>query len=289
MKQVLALLRGEPLPGKEAIPYLGRSRRLEEVIDIAARDKIALNVGGTWYYREGWRIRRRSARIGLRQKAWKYRARLVHGSGWVFPNQVGAGGVAVAPRLSFHPANRRHPAHAPAVTGRWEAAGPASPPTGQRPTQTPGQSRRQHRAACSAGGLGHPGHSQVVGSQNRYQPVGRLGNVGLPRQPADYAGCVDASTAFRSRNCATSAPACRPRSGPSCRSRCRPKETRRDEHQFPKLNHRRSLGGPDPRHRRSDRDLDGHFRPARELVADPTPEPPQYIAKRLSPTGCWPK
>ena len=52
MKQVLALLRGEPLPGKEAIPYLGESDVYEEVLNVAADDKIALNVGGTWYYRE---------------------------------------------------------------------------------------------------------------------------------------------------------------------------------------------------------------------------------------------
>ena len=101
MKSVLALLRGEPLPGQEAIPYLGEGDVLEEVIDIAARDKIALNVGGTWCYREGGESED-TARQRLRQKAFKtgqdlYLIRLG------LPNQVGSGGVAVTPPVVISP------------------------------------------------------------------------------------------------------------------------------------------------------------------------------------------
>jgi hypothetical protein len=95
MKLVLALLRGEPLPGKEAIPYLGQSQVLEEVLAVASRDKIALNVGGTWFCREASESED-VALLRLRQKAWRtgndlYLIKLG------LPNQVGGGGVVVPP------------------------------------------------------------------------------------------------------------------------------------------------------------------------------------------------
>ena len=64
MQQVFALLRGEPLPGKEAIPYQGESEVYEEVLKVAASDNIAINVGGTWHCRGRRRVSR-GGRLGL--------------------------------------------------------------------------------------------------------------------------------------------------------------------------------------------------------------------------------
>ena len=52
MGQVLALLRAEPLPSTQAIPYLGELATYEKVLGLASEDKIALNIGGSWYHRE---------------------------------------------------------------------------------------------------------------------------------------------------------------------------------------------------------------------------------------------
>ena len=131
MKQVFALLRGEPLPGQEAIPYLGEGDVLEEVIDIAARDKIALNVGGTWYYREGGESED-TARQRLRQKAFKtgqdlYLIRLG------LPNQVGSGGVAVVPPVVVPPVAAAQARQRPVIVDRPVEMGltvPALQPTG---------------------------------------------------------------------------------------------------------------------------------------------------------------
>jgi hypothetical protein len=130
MKQVLALLRGEPLPGKEAIPYLGESDVYEEVLNVAADDKIALNVGGTWYYREAGESET-AALHRLRQKAWRTGHDL-HMIRLGMPNQVGTGGVTVAPPVVAQPGQ------SPAVPGTG-TAGPVLPPTGQPPVQPPGQ------------------------------------------------------------------------------------------------------------------------------------------------------
>lgn len=69
MQQVFALLRGEPLPGEEAIPCLGESEVYEEVLKVAADDKIAINVGGTWHCREASE-NDEAALYRLRQRAW---------------------------------------------------------------------------------------------------------------------------------------------------------------------------------------------------------------------------
>lgn len=122
MKLVLALLRGEPLPGKEAIPYLGQSQVFEEVLTVASRDKIALNVGGTWFCREASESED-VALLRLRQKAWRtgndlYLIKLG------LPNQVGGSGVVVPP-----------PGNGPVVTPPG-GTGPTvvMPPGGNGPT-----------------------------------------------------------------------------------------------------------------------------------------------------------
>ncbi len=93
VKQVLALLRGEPLPGKEAIPYGGEPETYEDLLSLAAQDKIALNVGGNWYCREAGETEQESLQR-IRQKAWRT-GRDLHQVKLGLPSQVGGGGIAV--------------------------------------------------------------------------------------------------------------------------------------------------------------------------------------------------
>ena len=136
MKQVLALLRGEPLPGKEAIPYLGESDVQEEVLNVAALDKIALNVGGTWYCRESGESQE-AALHRLRQKAWRTGHDL-HIIRLGLPSQVGTGGVTITPPVIPSPGQPPAPG-TPPVTPGTGAAGPVSPTTGPSPAQPLGQ------------------------------------------------------------------------------------------------------------------------------------------------------
>ncbi len=48
MKQALSLLR-DPSPGTNLIPYLGDKDVYEQVLRVAAKDRIAINRNGTWY------------------------------------------------------------------------------------------------------------------------------------------------------------------------------------------------------------------------------------------------
>jgi len=136
MKQVLALLRGEPLPGKEAIPCLGESEVQEEMLNVAAADKIALNVGGTWYYRDAGESET-AALHRLRQKAWRT-GHDFHMIRLGLPSQVGTGGVTVAPPAAAPPGQQPAPGIPPAAPGTG-GAGPVSAPTGQPPAQPLGQ------------------------------------------------------------------------------------------------------------------------------------------------------
>ncbi len=95
VKQVLDLLRGEPLPGKEALPYQGEPETYEDILDVAAKDKIALNVGGTLYCRNGGESEP-AALQRLRQKTWKTGHDL-HMIKLVPRSDVGGDGIAVVP------------------------------------------------------------------------------------------------------------------------------------------------------------------------------------------------
>jgi hypothetical protein len=140
MREVLTLLRGEPLSGQAALPYLGQADVLEDVIAIAARDKIALNVGGTWYCRDGGESES-AALQRLRQKAFKtgqdlYLIRLG------LPNQVGSGGVAAPPTGAAPPAQPPAPGGGPppvAPPGGSGAAPPAPAPLVPGLTPPPAQ------------------------------------------------------------------------------------------------------------------------------------------------------
>lgn len=96
MKQVLAQLREPPpKPDQDAIPYLGDHAMYEQTIRVAAKDKIALNVGNTWYRVEPdesedqafSRLKRSCFRTGRELEE-------VHLG---MPSQVGSDGVAVSP------------------------------------------------------------------------------------------------------------------------------------------------------------------------------------------------
>lgn len=94
MSQVLALLR-DPSPGKDLIPYLGDHAIYEQVLRVAAHDKIAINRNGTWYGPEPGQSVEEALRV-LKQRAYPT------GSEWGgiqlgTPGERGSGGVAVAP------------------------------------------------------------------------------------------------------------------------------------------------------------------------------------------------
>lgn len=97
MRQVMALLREPPAkPDADAIPYLGDHPTYEQTMRVAAKDRIALNVGSTWYRAEPGeseedafkRLRSRCFRTGRELEEIQLG----------LPNQVGGGGVAVPPR-----------------------------------------------------------------------------------------------------------------------------------------------------------------------------------------------
>lgn len=95
MKQLFALLRSEPLPGEESIPYLGECATYEQVLEIASRDKIALNVNGRWFRKEPDEAEK-EALLRLRQKAW-CSGQTLQNVQLGEPSQVGGGGVYVTP------------------------------------------------------------------------------------------------------------------------------------------------------------------------------------------------
>ena len=95
MTSVLALLR-DPSPRTDLIPYLGDTAIYEQVLKVAAQDKIALNRDGTWYGREPGQSFEDALRV-LKQRAMP--------TGWEWgsiqlglPSEVSGGGVAVTPR-----------------------------------------------------------------------------------------------------------------------------------------------------------------------------------------------
>lgn len=96
MKQVLAQLREPPAkPEQDAIPYLGDHAMYEQTLRVAAKDRIALNVGNTWYRAEpgeteeqGFaRLKRSCFRTGRELEEVQLG----------LPSQVGSGGVAIPP------------------------------------------------------------------------------------------------------------------------------------------------------------------------------------------------
>ena len=101
MKQLLALLRSEPLPGEEAIPYLGELAIYEEVLEVAANEKLALNVGGRWFRKEAGESKEEAA-ARLRQRAW-CTGQAMHSVQLGELSQVGSSGLSVTPPVQPQP------------------------------------------------------------------------------------------------------------------------------------------------------------------------------------------
>ena len=146
MKMLLTLLRAEPNSGEQAIPYLGDVPIYEQVLEVASRDKIALNVGGRWYHKEAGESPK-EALARLRQKAW-CTGQAMHAVQLGEPSQVGSGGVSVTPPVppvtgggtSGEGGATPPPAPAPPTGGGVisppEGTGPAVPPEGTWPPAT---------------------------------------------------------------------------------------------------------------------------------------------------------
>ena len=119
------------VPTKDAIPFLGDTQTYEELLRLAARGRLAVNVNNTWYTRNHddedddaayRRIRSRAFRSGPEQ-----RAALIG-----LPSVVGGGAVAGA--AAAQPLTPITPGQTP--TGTQQGATPAA---GQIPGHTPGQ------------------------------------------------------------------------------------------------------------------------------------------------------
>jgi hypothetical protein len=96
MRQVLALLREPPLPGSEAIPYIGDLPIYEQVLKIVAKDRVALNLSGRWIYREPGESNDDALRR-IKQRAW-CTGQVMFGVQLGDRSQVGGGGVvAISP------------------------------------------------------------------------------------------------------------------------------------------------------------------------------------------------
>jgi hypothetical protein len=118
MRQVLALLREPPLPGQNAIPYLGDLTTYEQVLRIVAKDKIALNAAGRWWHKEPGESSQ-DALIHLKQRAW-FSGQAMFAVQLGETSQVGSGVVAVTiPQVPSSPS--------PASTGNAPPSDPTTP------------------------------------------------------------------------------------------------------------------------------------------------------------------
>jgi len=121
MRQVMALLREPPArPNADSIPYLGDHATIEQTIRVTAKDKIALNVAGTWQRAEPGESEE-DAYKRLRSRCFRT-GRELDEIQLGLPDQVGGGGVAVPPPRTAAPVGG---------TGLFPPlAPPVAPPTG---------------------------------------------------------------------------------------------------------------------------------------------------------------
>jgi hypothetical protein len=124
MKQVLLLLR-DPEVDKDVIPYLGDSAIYEQVLRVAARDRIALNVNGTWYRREAGQSDDEALRF-FKQKAFRT-GKDLHDVQLGDPSKIGGAGLAVM--LPIIPTRYPQPPVAPVGDGTTPVVGVADPAT----------------------------------------------------------------------------------------------------------------------------------------------------------------
>lgn len=166
MRQVLALLREPPLPGESAIPYLGDLNTYEQVLRIVAKDKVALNVGGRWHYKEADESADDAVRR-LRQRAWcSGTAMLAVQLGE--PSQVG-GGVVVT---SSAPIDQPH------IPG-GDAAQP-QPALGTVPMPLPSTGPQLPTPPIAEGNSELPVIRRSMGSKSGVNLLGELEKWALP-------------------------------------------------------------------------------------------------------------
>jgi hypothetical protein len=97
--QLIALLQAEPLPGKQAIVYLGETAVYDSILNVVASDDVsdavAINVSSTWFKKEPneseteclMRLRQKAFRSGAELRKVTLRER----------DKVGSGGISVTP------------------------------------------------------------------------------------------------------------------------------------------------------------------------------------------------
>jgi hypothetical protein len=137
MRQVLALLREPPLPGRIAIPYLGDLYIYEQLLGIVAKDKVALNAGGRWWHKEPGESPK-DGLIRLKQRA-SFSGQAMFAVQLGETSQVGSGGVAAVPPIppSPPPTTSGMPPTPHPVTPGPIIGGDSAPlaPTGSTPPQ----------------------------------------------------------------------------------------------------------------------------------------------------------
>lgn len=127
MRQLLALLREPPLPGQQAIPYLGDVTTYENVLRIVAKDKIAMNVSGRWFSKEADETFDEAVRR-LQQRVW-FTGQAMFAVQLGELSQVGGGGVSAAPIVSPQPSViQPQPVGTPPISGGWPHPSPGPQP-----------------------------------------------------------------------------------------------------------------------------------------------------------------
>jgi hypothetical protein len=96
MRQVLTHLYEPPARSdQDAIPYLGDHALYEQTMRLAARDRIALNVGNTWYRAEPGETEEQA--FGRLKRSCFKTGRELDEVQLGLPSQIGSGGVAIPP------------------------------------------------------------------------------------------------------------------------------------------------------------------------------------------------
>jgi hypothetical protein len=185
MRQLLDLLREPPpSPSDETIPFLGEHAIYEQVLRLAAGDKVALNVDGTWYRRDTGQTEDEALRY-LRQRAFRS-GRDLYNVQLGLPGQVGGGGLAIAPPAAPSTVS---PPVAPGLPPPGVPAATPAPSTGGGSTQ-PGLAPGSVPATTATAAL--PGVNSTAtappqpvirrssGARNGVNLLGELEKWGLP-------------------------------------------------------------------------------------------------------------
>ena len=160
MKQVLILLRNPPVD-TEVIPFLGDGTTYEQVLRVAAHDRVALNVNGTWYRREAGQSEEDALRV-LRQRAFRTGKDLLDiqlGD----PSKVGSTGLVVTPPVT----GGLFPTPGAVDSAVGEASPTTAPDSGDSPAPLIIPSPLLDHGNNGAGHARGAGHPAFNGSQER--------------------------------------------------------------------------------------------------------------------------